>query len=45
MEFEWNSDKRVANLVKHGVDFVDAVDVLYDVMALTLVDEGDLGEE
>lgn len=23
MDFEWDEDKRKANLVKHGVDFVD----------------------
>jgi uncharacterized protein len=25
MEFEWDDDKRAANLAKHGVDFLDAV--------------------
>jgi uncharacterized DUF497 family protein len=24
MEFEWDEDKRLANLDKHGVDFLDA---------------------
>jgi len=24
MEFEWDDDKREANLAKHGVDFLDA---------------------
>lgn len=24
MEFEWDDDKRLANLSKHGVDFLDA---------------------
>ncbi len=24
MEFEWDEDKRVANLEKHGIDFLDA---------------------
>jgi uncharacterized DUF497 family protein len=24
MEFEWDENKRLANLAKHGIDFVDA---------------------
>ena len=28
--FEWDEGKREANLVKHGVDFVDAVEVFAD---------------
>lgn len=24
MEFEWDERKRIANLAKHGIDFVDA---------------------
>lgn len=27
MVFEWDPDKRAANIEKHGVDFVDAVEV------------------
>ena len=27
MKFDWNPDKRQANIEKHGVDFVDAVEV------------------
>lgn len=28
--FEWDENKREANLLKHGIDFVDAVKVLDD---------------
>jgi uncharacterized DUF497 family protein len=27
MHFEWDEQKRIANLEKHGLDFLDAVDV------------------
>lgn len=33
---EWDSRKAAANLKKHGVDFADAVTVLYDELARTL---------
>lgn len=28
MEFEWDENKRLANIEKHGIDFKDAVNVL-----------------
>jgi uncharacterized DUF497 family protein len=34
----WDPNKAASNLVKHGVDFVDAVSVLEDEMALTIED-------
>ena len=30
-KFEWNENKRVLNLEKHGIDFVDAIDVFTDL--------------
>ena len=27
MEFEWDEDKREANLVKHGIDFARAITI------------------
>jgi uncharacterized DUF497 family protein len=27
MEFEWDEDKREANLVKHGIDFAQAITI------------------
>ena len=43
--FEWDEEKRLANLVKHGVDFADAGGLDWDA-ALTLRDtRGSYGEE
>jgi hypothetical protein len=39
MEFKWDPQKASINLDKHGVDFADAATVLFDEMALTLMDE------
>ncbi len=36
MNFEWNENKRRSNLLKHRVDFADAVGVFYDDNALTV---------
>lgn len=38
MEFEWDEQKAVANLRKHGIDFADAALVLEDDLALTFRD-------
>ena len=35
-EFEWDERKREANLTKHGVDFVRAVDVFFDESRIEL---------
>ncbi len=37
MDYEW--DKAVQNLRKHGVDFADAIFALEDNMALTIEDQ------
>ena len=39
MEFEWDPDKASSNLKKHGVDFADAALVLYDSLAVTILDD------
>ena len=44
MRFEWNAEKAAKNLKKHGVDFADAVTVLYDPLALTIRDTRHDGE-
>ncbi len=44
MEFEWDPKKAEQNLRKHGVEFANAVIVLDDNRAITLVDEH-IGEE
>lgn len=28
--FEWDENKRILNLKKHGIDFVDAIDIFMD---------------
>ena len=39
MSFTWDPTKAEANRRKHGVDFADAVEVLYDPRALTMADD------
>jgi uncharacterized DUF497 family protein len=41
---EWDPRKAASNLRKHGVDFADAVMVLEDDLALTILDD-ESGEE
>ncbi len=36
VEFEWDCEKAILNLKKHGVDFADAVSVLEDERAVTV---------
>jgi hypothetical protein len=37
--FEWDQRKADSNLEKHGVDFADAATVLFDDMAITVLDD------
>jgi uncharacterized DUF497 family protein len=39
LEFEWDPKKAEQNLRKHGVEFIDAVIVFDDDLAITLMDE------
>ena len=39
MAYQWDSDKAIANLRKHGIDFADAVAILSDDIAITVQDE------
>lgn len=39
VEFEWDVKKALSNLKKHGIDFADAVSVLEDERAVTIIDE------
>jgi uncharacterized protein len=39
MEFEWDESKAAANLKKHGVAFVEAKTVFYNVLAVIFDDE------
>lgn len=38
MEFEWDETKRLANLSKHGIDFID-VPLVFDGEIVTVEDE------
>jgi uncharacterized DUF497 family protein len=38
MEFEWNPDKAVVNLKKHGVSFTEAATVFGDPLSITFPD-------
>ena len=38
-EFEWDDAKAESNLTKHGVDFMDAMSVLLDPLAMTRFDD------
>jgi len=39
VQVEWDPRKAAANLRKHGVDFADAAEVLYDELAVTVLDD------
>ena len=45
MDYEWDEDKRLSNIRKHGIDFVAAIDVFDDVERLETFDDGDYNEE
>ena len=44
MEFDWDEDKRQANLDKHGVDFLDAALIFEGICATLLDGRTDYGE-
>lgn len=37
-EFDWDDNKAINNLSKHGVDFKDAMTVMLDPLAMTFFD-------
>jgi uncharacterized protein len=39
MAYQWDRDKAATNLLKHGIDFADAVSVFSDDRAITVPDE------
>jgi uncharacterized DUF497 family protein len=39
MEIEWDSEKAISNLKKHGIDLADAVTVLEDERAITISED------
>ncbi|MBJ7578359.1 MULTISPECIES: BrnT family toxin [unclassified Devosia] len=44
MELEWNEDKRLSNLEKHGVDFLDAALIFEGITHSTPDRRNDYGE-
>ena len=42
--FEWDRNKAIANIQKHGIDFADAVTVFDDLSAVT-IDDPDYEEQ
>ena len=45
MDYQWDPDKAASNLMKHGVDFADAVGAFEDEWALTIKEEVVEGEQ
>ena len=45
MRFEWDRDKAVANVKKHGVSFDEAVTVFYEPLSATFLDPDHSQEE
>jgi hypothetical protein len=39
VEVEWDQRKADSNLKKHGIDFADAATVLFDDLAVTILDD------
>jgi uncharacterized DUF497 family protein len=44
VDYQWDEHKARSNLQKHGIDFVDAVSVFEDEMAITIEDDYPEGE-
>ena len=44
MSYEWDPNKAIANIEKHGIDFADAVTVFDDLNAVT-IDDPDYEEQ
>jgi uncharacterized protein len=45
MEFEWDPEKAIRNLAKHGVPFPEAATVFGDPLAITYSDPAHSGDE
>ncbi|MBF0327879.1 MAG: BrnT family toxin [Nitrospirae bacterium] len=45
MKYEWDEEKRTENIKKHGVDFVDAVDFVWDTALIGVDKRQDYGEQ
>jgi len=45
MKFEWNEQKNRENIRRHGIDFVDAIEVFRHPMVVYLDDREDYSED
>ena len=45
MQYEWDEAKRLANLIKHGVDFTETEEFCWDTALETVDDRQRYGEE
>ena len=45
MQYEWDENKRIANLARHKVDFFEAIEFEWDTALETIDDRFDYGEE
>ena len=45
MNYQWDANKAKSNIIKHRIDFADAVGVFEDEMALTLREQNVDGEQ
>ena len=45
MQYEWDENKRLANLDRHKVDFTDAIEFEWNTALETIDDRSDYGEE
>ncbi|MDV6340892.1 BrnT family toxin [Nitrosomonas sp. Is24] len=45
IEFEWDTNKAVSNLKKHGISFEEAQSVFYDDFAVQFFDEDSVSED
>jgi len=45
MQYEWDEAKRLANLIKHGVDFTEAEEFCWDTALEAVDDRQNYGEE
>jgi len=45
MDFEWDEEKRIKNIKKHGIDFISVIQVFDDPNALEAYDTRNSGSE
>ncbi len=45
MEFEWDAQKAIKNIQKHGVHFTEAIETFYDPRGIQLFDKAHTNKE